>query len=103
MAVDDVEAQQEGHAEAQFLDREALDGMDLVRAPVIEQASDPSRSNPFIDVAELAGTGNRSVEATMSSCPIFSSIVIVASSVSMRPMLLPCPEPRRMVSTGHPS
>jgi hypothetical protein len=29
MAVDDVEAQQQGDAEARFFNREALDGMDL--------------------------------------------------------------------------
>ena len=59
MAVDDVEAQQQGDAEAQFFNREALDGMDLIRAPVIEQASDPPCPNPFMDVAELARTGDR--------------------------------------------
>ena len=53
MAVDDVEAQQERDAEAGFFDREALDGMRFVGAPVIEQASDPPGSNPFMDVAEL--------------------------------------------------
>ena len=59
MAVDDVEAQQERDAEAGFFDRKALDGMRLVGAPVIEQASDPPSSNPVIDVAELAGAGDR--------------------------------------------
>ena len=56
MAVDDVEAKQEGDAEAGFFDRKALDGMRFVGAPVIEQASDPPCSNPFIE-CRRAGRG----------------------------------------------
>ena len=59
MAVDDVQAEQEGNAKAGFFHREALDGMRLIRAPVIEQASNPPGSNPFVNVAELAWAGHR--------------------------------------------
>ena len=58
MAVDDIKAHEKGDAEAGFFHREALDGAHLLSAPEIEQVSDPSCSNPFVQVAKLAGAGD---------------------------------------------
>jgi hypothetical protein len=59
VAVNDVEAQEQGNAEAGFLDREALDGARFVGAPEIEQAPDPPRPYPFMQVTKLARAGDR--------------------------------------------
>src|SRR5271168_5018444 len=57
VTVDDVEAHEQGNAEAGFLHCETLDGARLVRPPEIKQVSDPSGPNPLLQVAKLSGTG----------------------------------------------
>ena len=58
VAMDHVEAHEQGNAEAGFLHRETLDGARLVRPPEVEQVSDPPGSNPLLQVAKLAGAGD---------------------------------------------
>ena len=58
VAMDHVETHEQGNAETGFLDREALDSARFVRAPEVEQVSDPPGSNPLLQVSELAGTGD---------------------------------------------
>ena len=56
--MDDVEAHEQGNAEAGFFHRETLDSARFVHAPEVEQVSDPAGSNPLLQVSKLAGTGN---------------------------------------------
>src|SRR3984957_13641541 len=56
--MDDVETHEQGNAKAGFLHRETLDGASLVRAPEVEQVSNPPGSNPLVQVVKLARTGD---------------------------------------------
>ena len=58
VAMDDVEAHEQGDAEAGFLHRETLDRARLVGAPEVEQVADPPGPNPLLQVAKLAGAGD---------------------------------------------
>ena len=66
VAMNDVEAHEQGNAEAGFFHREALDGARLVRAPEIEQIADPPGSNPLVQVVKLARAGDHA--ATKRPC-----------------------------------
>src|ERR1700722_18083043 len=56
--MDDVETHEQGNAKAGFLHRETLYGARLVRAPEVEQISNPPGSNPLVQVVKLARTGD---------------------------------------------
>src|ERR1700733_13260462 len=58
VAMDDVKTHEERNAETGFLHREALDSTRFVRAPEVEQVSDPPGSNPLLQVSKLAWTGH---------------------------------------------
>ena len=58
VAMDDVETHEQRNAETGFLDRKSLDNARFVRAPEVEQVSDPPGSNPLLQVSKLAGTGH---------------------------------------------
>jgi hypothetical protein len=59
VAVDNIEAQEQGDAETRVFDGKALHGPHLVNAPEIEQISDASGSNPLVQVVTLARAGDR--------------------------------------------
>ena len=91
MTVDDVEAQQQWNPESGILDCDPLQGAHLVGAPEVQHVADASGANALIERAALARAGDDAgVPRPVLSCPIFSSSVIAASSVSIRPMLWPC-------------
>jgi hypothetical protein len=58
MAMNDIEAHEQGNAKAGFFHRETLDGARLVHPPEVEQVSNPPGSNPFVQVVKLAGAGD---------------------------------------------
>ena len=46
--MDHVEAEQQGNAEAGFVNGETLDGAHLIGAPEIEQGADSPRADPLV-------------------------------------------------------
>ncbi len=58
VAMDHIEAHEQGNAEAGFLHREPLDGARLVHPPEVEQVSNPPGSDPLLQVAKFAGAGD---------------------------------------------
>ncbi len=51
MAMDDVEAQQQGNAEAGFINGEALNGLHFACAPKVQQSADASGADTLSYVA----------------------------------------------------
>ena len=51
VAMDHIEAHEQRNTETGFLDREALDSARFVRAPEVEQVTDPPGSNPLLQVS----------------------------------------------------